>query len=92
MSPFLKKIKKWWMKMNIIMIMNQMKAIFLAQVMIKIQKKEDNKDNLTKTNLEEEQEIQKIKVINNIITLIIKKLFKMKRQMNQYMILKLNAS
>jgi hypothetical protein len=60
--------------------------------MIKIQKKEDNKDNLTKTNLEEEQEIQKIKVINNIITLIIKKLFKMKRQMNQYMILKLNAS
>jgi hypothetical protein len=46
------------------MKMNLLKVIYLDPVMISIKKKEGIQDKIKKINLEEAQEIQKIKVIN----------------------------
>ena len=68
--------------------MNLLKVIYLDPVMISIKKKEGIQDKIKKINLEEAQEIQKIKVINWIINLTKNKISNV--IMNPNMILKLS--
>ena len=65
-----------------------LKVIYLDPVMISIKKKEGIQDKIKKINLEEAQEIQKIKVINWIINLTKNKISNV--IMNPNMILKLS--